>query len=436
MREMKDSGISWINEIPKNWNTAPLWALYIERKNKNASGEEQNLLSLSYGNIIQKNVHTNKGLLPENFNGYNIIENGDIVLRLTDLQNDKRSLRTGLSKEHGIITSAYVTLKAIQNVSSEYYHYLLHAYDIIKGFYSMGEGVRQNLGYTELSRMRLPVPNIFEQEQIAAYLNNTCLQVTEAIARHQSIIEKLEEYKKAVITKVVTKGLNPDVEMNDSGIGSLGKIPCDWDIKRIKYIAQIKGRIGFRGYTTSDLVTEGDGPITLSPSNLKNGKMDYTKCTYISWDKYNESPEIQVETGDVLMVKTGSSYGKSSYVNNLLMESTINPQLIVMKSDDDLRYLQYCLQTPYLRDLVENTVVGGTIPTMSQEKIADFSVPYPEISIRLEIADYLDDFVYKVDDTIKRHSSLMEKLEEYRKSLIYNAVTGKIDCREAAYEKA
>lgn len=202
--ETKTMDSPWIGKIPSHWKVAPLWTLYSERKNKNSDGLEQNLLSLSYGNIIRKNINTNEGLLPKNFNGYNIIEKDDIVLRLTDLQNDKRSLRTGLVKEHGIITSAYVTLEAKQKLSSEYYHYLLHAYDIMKGFYSMGEGVRQNLGYAELSKMKLPMPSIVEQQEIAEYLNSICVQIADAISRQKAAIEKLEEYKKSLIYNVVT----------------------------------------------------------------------------------------------------------------------------------------------------------------------------------------------------------------------------------------
>ena len=147
--EMKDSGIEWVGNIPVHWDVRPLYYYFAERKKKNYLGQEQNLLSLSYGKVIRKDINTSEGLLPDSFNGYNIIEPGDIVLRLTDLQNDKRSLRTGLVKEHGIITSAYVTLKAAKEVVPEYFHYLLHAYDVMKVLYNMGNGVRQGLNYKE-----------------------------------------------------------------------------------------------------------------------------------------------------------------------------------------------------------------------------------------------------------------------------------------------
>ena len=129
--EMKDSGIEWVGRIPAHWPIHPVYSYYGERKNKNRLGKEDNLLSLSYGRVIRKDINTNDGLLPGSFNTYNIVEAGDIIIRPTDLQNDKRSLRTGLVKEHGIITSAYIDLCPLKQVDSRYFHFLLHAYDVI-----------------------------------------------------------------------------------------------------------------------------------------------------------------------------------------------------------------------------------------------------------------------------------------------------------------
>lgn len=156
--KMKDSGIEWVGRIPAHWPIHPVYSYYGERKNKNRLGKEDNLLSLSYGRVIRKDINTNDGLLPESFNTYNIVEAGDIIIRPTDLQNDKRSLRTGLVKEHGIITSAYIDLCPLKQVDSRYFHFLLHAYDVMKVFYNMGNGVRQGLNYSEFSRLMVFEP--------------------------------------------------------------------------------------------------------------------------------------------------------------------------------------------------------------------------------------------------------------------------------------
>lgn len=202
--EMKDSGIEWVGNIPAHWDVRPLYYYFAERKKKNYLGQEQNLLSLSYGKVIRKDINTSEGLLPDSFNGYNIIESGDIVLRLTDLQNDKRSLRTGLVKEHGIITSAYVTLKAAKEVVPEYFHYLLHAYDVMKVLYNMGNGVRQGLNYSELSKMHIVAPPIDEQKNIAAYLDAKCKEIESIIESKKQQLTVIDSYKKSLIYEYVT----------------------------------------------------------------------------------------------------------------------------------------------------------------------------------------------------------------------------------------
>lgn len=202
--EFKDSGIPWIGQIPKHWEIRPLYFYFNERKNKNLFENEKNLLSLSYGKIIRKNIETKDGLLPENFNGYNIIEKDDIVFRLTDLQNDKVSLRTGLVKEKGIITSAYVTIKPKQKICIEFYHYLLHCYDLIKVFYNFGNGVRQSLTYKELSKMKILVPPLNEQKEIAEFLDKKCEKIDRLNENYTKQITALKEYKKSLIYECVT----------------------------------------------------------------------------------------------------------------------------------------------------------------------------------------------------------------------------------------
>ncbi len=201
---IKDSSIDWIGEIPSHWNTHPLYYYFTERKNANALGQENNLLSLSYGRIIRKDINTNGGLLPNNFNTYNIIEKDDIVLRLTDLQNDKRSLRTGIARERGIITSAYVTLCAIKPLNAQYFYYLLYAYDLMKVLYNMGAGVRQGLNYEELSKMMLIEPSLDEQNEIVEYLDKKCSEVDACISDKKEQIVTLEAYKKSIIFEYVT----------------------------------------------------------------------------------------------------------------------------------------------------------------------------------------------------------------------------------------
>ena len=203
--EMKDSGVEWIGKIPASWNSHPLYYYFDERKNRNFDLRERNLLSLSYGNIIKKDINTTGGLLPASFNTYNIVKNLDIIIRPTDLQNDKKSLRTGLVKEKiGIITSAYIALKPREGVFSNYFHYLLHSYDIMKVFYNMGNGVRQGLNYSEFSKLILVAPSLEEQHKIADFLDKKCAEIDQTISEKQQQFETLAEYKKSLIYEYIT----------------------------------------------------------------------------------------------------------------------------------------------------------------------------------------------------------------------------------------
>lgn len=193
---------------------------------------------------------------------------------------------------------------------------------------------------------------------------------------------------------------------------------------RLKYVVEILGRIGFRGYTEQDLVDENEGAITLSPSNIQNMKMDYSKCSFLTWQKYYESPEIKIKDRDVLFVKTGSTYGKAGYVENLPMEATINPQLVVFKNIKmNSKLLFYMLQMPLVKDQCELAVVGGTIPTMSQVKIGNIYIPSLPLNEQQRIADFLDRECGKIDGLKADIQAQIDTLEQYKRSVITEAVT-------------
>lgn len=183
------------------------------------------------------------------------------------------------------------------------------------------------------------------------------------------------------------------------------------------------GRIGFRGYSQTDLVPEGEGAITLSPTNMNSMFVDYSKCTYLSWKKYFESPEIMVNPGDVLLVKT-ASVGKCSYVNELPQECTVNPQILVLKEHKDSPlFLTYLFQTAIGQTYIELNKVGSTIPTLSEEKIGKFSFAFPPISEQLSIVSFLNSKTKLIDDIIAKREKQIELLEEMKSTIISRAVT-------------
>ena len=198
--------------------------------------------------------------------------------------------------------------------------------------------------------------------------------------------------------------------------------------EEVEAFAKIYGRIGYRGYTTEDLVSKGEGAITISPSNMKAYVMDFNDCSYLSWAKYEESPEIKIQNGDILFVKTGSTYGKSSIVENLPEMATINPQIIVLKEIQcNKKLLWYIIKSNLIQYQVEGSVVGGTIPTISQAKINnyEFFLP-PSFEEQAQIVNFIDNELYQIDTKKEKTQKLIDLLTEYRTALISEVVTGKV----------
>lgn len=227
--------------------------------------------------------------------------------------------------------------------------------------------------------------------------------------------------------------------MKDSGVEWIGEIPEDWKVAKLKYLCNIYGRIGFRGYTQDDIVSEGEGAITLSPSNIQSGKGNYNKCTYLSWNKYHESPEIQVENGDILFVKTGSTYGKSCIVMDLPMEATINPQIVVVKDIQiNNKYLSYILYSQIVENQVETSVVGGTIPTIAQEKIKNYVIIIPDNDSQKNIVSYLDKKCAEIDSLAEKTRESIEEYKKLKQAVITEAVTkgvrGKREMKDSGVE--
>lgn len=412
MREMKDSGIEWIGEIPITWEVHPIYFYFSERKNKNVFGKEQNLLSLSYGNVIRKNINTVGGLLPESFNTYNIIEADDIIIRPTDLQNDKRSLRTGLCKEHGIITSAYIALKPIAKINISYVHYLLHTYDIMKVFYNMGNGVRQGLNYSEFSKLMLFLPQITEQNTISEYLDKKCSEIDSLISDIQQQIEALEEYKRSVITEAVTKGLDPDVEMRDSGIEWIGEMPAHWECKRGKYILRY----------IQKPIREDDGVITCFRNGEVTLRSNRREEGFTMADK--EIGYQGIDVGDLVV------HGMDGFAGSIGISDSrgkASPVLNVLDTEQNKRYIMYYLRSMAYNDVFVALATGIRVRScdLRWNKLSELPYPLPPIEEQKEIVEHIDSVLERTNAIITNKKQQIETIEEYKKSLIFEYVTGK-----------
>ena len=212
-------------------------------------------------------------------------------------------------------------------------------------------------------------------------------------------------------------------EYKDSGVQWLGEIPSHWVVVPLKSLCKMYGRIGFRGYSRNDLVDEGEGAITLSPSNFINGKLDYTNCSYLSWEKYEESPEIKVNIGDVVFVKT-ASIGKVAYVESMPEKTTVNPQILVFKSIGcSPKLLVYYLKTDFMQGWIKASANGSTIFTIAQTTIGKYPFMLPPIEEQDAMVAYLDSATAKIDEAIAQQQKMIDLLNERKQIIINNAVT-------------
>ena len=423
----KNSGVEWLGEIPEHWEILPGLSFIYENKDRNKGMVRNTVLSLSYGKIRVKGENELTGLVPESFETYQFVNKGDLIFRPTDLQNDTVSLRSSISEYEGIITNAYLNLRFRSKANSKFYHYFFRSIDNNKIIYGLGSGLRQNISYLDFRRFQFPFPPLEEQIAIAHFLDDKTAKIDQAIAIKQKQIELLNERKQILIHKAVTRGLNDTVKLKNSGVEWIGEIPEHWEVKRLKELCIAFGRIGFRGYTTSDLVGEGEGAITISPSNIKEEFMIFEKCSYLSWNKYIESPEIQIFENDILMVKTGSTYGKIGIVKNLPQKATINPQLLVLKDIKiNADYFYSILKTHIVQSQIETEVIGSTIPTISETKIMNIKVAIPQ-SIEIEkIVEKTNEINLKFATAISLKEQEIQRLKEYKMNLIDGVVTGKV----------
>jgi type I restriction enzyme S subunit len=243
-------------------------------------------------------------------------------------------------------------------------------------------------------------------------------------------MELLKEKRQAVINEAVTKGLNANAPMKDSGIPSFGRIPKNWKVTKLKFISNVKGRIGFRGYTVNDLVDEGFGALVLGASHITwEGEIDLSNPVFISWEKYEESPEIKLDKGDIIIVQRGSTCGKVAIISNEIEKATINPSLVVLKNIDANSFYVFSSIKAALGELV-NLTRSSAIPMLSQEQIGNLQIVLPPIQEQKEIDDYLNQIKKDYNSLINQCSISIDNLNTYRQSLISEAVTGKIDVRD------
>lgn len=410
----RDSGVEWLREIPERWDIVRFkYALWLQRGHDLPTAEfceGEYPVCGSNGCIGYHSLFTTRGP------GVTVGRSGSVG-EVNYIDTDYWAHNTAL----------YV--KEFRQVIPKYSYYLLKTLDVKY----LGEGTAVGtLNRNYIHDLRIPVPTIAQQQSIAAFLDRETSRIDELIAKKQRQIDLLQEKRSALISYVVTKGLDPDVKMKDSGVEWLGEIPEHWKISRVKYVASVVGRIGFRGYTTDDQVDAEEGALTIGATQFNStGQIDLSSPVYISWEKYYESPEIMVSYNDILVVQRGSTCGKIGFVDRELGPTTINPSVVLLKRIRIVpKYLYYYLSGSFTRSVFDSLLSETAIPMLSQFQIGNIPLCLPPAE-EMEIAvEYIDVETARIDRLMERVNTSIHLLREYRTALISAAVTGKIDVRE------
>lgn len=412
----KDSGVDWLGEIPLNWNIKPGLVAFSENKRSNKGMKEEVVLSLSYGKIIVKPVEKLVGLVPESFETYQVVEPHDIIVRCTDLQNDQTSLRIGLAKDHGIITSAYLNLKVSDAYSARYLHYYLYALDTTKVIYRFGSGLRQNLSFIDFKR--LPIFDIPRDTQtaIADFIDEKTAKIDEAIVIKEQQIALLNERKQILIQQAVIKGLNQNAPMKKSGVDWIGDIPEHWSLQP-GFIVFNENKKSNKGMIESQVLSLSYGKIIVKAKEKLNGLVPESFETY-----------QVVSPGNIIIRCTDLQNDKTSLRTGLVKNHGIITSAYLclnISLEQNAEYIHYFL---HALDVCKEIYRygSGLRQSLSFSDFKRMLVITPPIEEQDQIVTFIKEQEKNIVSAVELLKIQIEKLTEYKKSLIQSAVTGNI----------
>ena len=417
-RKMKDSGIEWIGEIPEGWEIVPVRSCFDEVRTKNTDGQEQNALQFKSGNIISK-TNFNASMddyVADTITNYTVVLPDTVMINGLNLNYDFKSLRVALVKEKGVITSAYLAIfPDRKKIFPQYATYLFKGYESKMAFHNMGAGIRKTLGYKEFKNQPLLLPSKEEQNKISAYLDSKCSHIDIMLSKICSSIEKYKKLKQAIITQAVTKGVRGKREMKDSGVEWISEIPANWTVKRGK---QLFSETNERSETGSEELLTVSHITGVTPRSQKNVNM--FKSESLVGYKICHNGDLAANT----MWMWQGAIGVSKF------HGVISPSYNTYRQKTNDYYFDYLDFLLRIRPLIDAYTIHSAGITLSRLRLYpdSFLSLYfivPPITEQKEIADYLDAKCTEIDGLIGKKEQLVKELESYKKSLIYEVVTGK-----------
>lgn len=430
-RKMKDSGIEWIGEIPEGWEIVPVRSCFDEVRTKNTDGQEQNALQFKSGNIISKaNFNANiDDYVADTITNYTVVLPDTVMINGLNINYDFKSLRVALVKEKGVITSAYLAiLPDRKKIFPQYATYLFKGYETKMAFHNMGVGIRKTLGYKEFKNQPLLLPSKEDQNKISAYLDSKCSHIDIMLFKIRSSIEEYKKLKQAVITQAVTKGVRCEREMKDSGVEWIGEIPKEWRKTQLRHCATIKSGITLgKNYSKDTVLIERP---YLRVANVQGGYVDLNDLATIEVTP-DEDLKYRLHSGDVLMTEGGDrdKLGRGCVWHGEIKPCLHQNHVFAVQTNETIllpEFLEYLTASDVGRSYFDVTAIKTTnLACTSSSKVLAFTIPLPPIKEQIEIVSYIKKRSLELNKLIMKKELLVQELESYKKSLIYEVVTGK-----------
>ena len=406
MRAMKDSGVPWLKEIPVDWKVERGKNVLALQKRPVRDNDEV-VTCFRDGEVILRSLRRTEGFtMSDKEIGYQGINEGDIVIH----GMDGFAGAMGVSKSTGKGSPVLIVCTPKYDAIPQYIIYYLRALAMTDVFVALATGIRErscDLRWNKVSELEFIMPSSSEQQAIVEFLDRKCAEVDEMIALQEQIIEELKAYKQSVITEAVTKGLNPDAPMRDSGIEWIGQIPEHWEVKRLKFVAERHNQ------KVSDEVLPYIG--------LEN--VESFSERFIETENEYDITQAQVcAVGDVIFGKLRPYLGKAMVIKT---EHCCSSEFLVLSGSGAPSYLRYLMLSDWFVEIVNASTYGTKMPRANADYIMNMQVVCPSIEERKAIADYLDEKCADIDSLIQTKQSKIDSLKEYKKSIIYEYVTGK-----------
>lgn len=426
---LKDSKTRWLGQIPTDWDMVRVKDCF-DRKNKKANQKNPIVLSLTRSGVKIRDITSNEGQLAADYTNYNPVAKDDILINPMDLVSGDNC---NISKVEGVISPAYVNLRYKKGINPRFYNYYFKLQYWLGAFFAHGYGVsfdnRWTLSYEALSKYPIVLPPSEEQDKIADFLDEKCAEIDKLSEDIQKQIDILNNYKKSVITRAVTKGLDMNVEMKDSQVDWVKNIPKTWKVTKLKYLFDFGKGLNI---TKADLVPEGLPVVSYGQIHSKlNDKISLSEelLRFVDNRYQVRYPQCRIKQGNFVFADTSEDYegcGNCVYKrDNSKVFAGYHSIILKAKQNSDNRYLAYLFTTDLWRKQIRTAVSGVKVFSITQNILSRASVILPPEKEKLIIADYLDSVCSDIEYSISAKYSQLENLTIYKKSIIYEYVTGK-----------